>query len=104
MGMLALAAAAALCFSLGGLFMKQADGLRLLAPGVAFLLLFALGAVLQSYAMRGTGLAVTYVMVLGLEAAIATGLAVGLLGEPMSAVKAGGIVLTLVGIAVMRTA
>lgn len=93
---------AALCFTIGGLFMKSADGVRHLAPAVGFLLLFGAGAVLQSYAMRGAGMAVTYVLVLGLEAALAVGFGMGLLGESLSPVRIVGIGLTLVGIALLR--
>lgn len=93
---------AALCFTIGGLFMKSADGVRHLAPAVGFLLLFGAGAVLQSYAMRGAGMAVTYVLVLGLEAALAVGFGVGLLGESLSPAKLAGMGLTLVGIALLR--
>lgn len=102
--MLVLGLLAALCFTTGGLFMKYADGFRQLAPGAAFLLLFGVGAVLQSYAMRGTGMAVTYVLVLGLEAALAFGFGVWLLGESLSTAKVAGIGLTLAGVALLRTA
>jgi len=102
--MILLGLLAALCFTTGGLFMKQADGFRQLMPGLAFLLLFGVGAVLQSHAMRGNGMAVTYVVVLGLEAALALGFGVWLLGESMSAIKVAGLGLTLVGIALLRSA
>ena len=101
--LLALGLLAALSFTTGGLFMKHADGFRQLQPGLAFLLLFGLGAVLQSYAMRGTGMAVTYVLVLGLEAGLALGFGVLLLGESLSPGKLAGIALTLVGIALLRS-
>jgi multidrug transporter EmrE-like cation transporter len=101
--MILLGLLAALCFTTGGLFMKHADGFRQLAPGLAFLLLFGVGAVLQSHAMRGNGMAVTYVVVLGLEAALALAFGVWLLGESMSAIKVAGLGLTLVGIALLRT-
>jgi multidrug transporter EmrE-like cation transporter len=100
--LLLLGLLAALCFTTGGLFMKYADGLRQLPPALAFLLLFGLGAVLQSHAMRGTGMAVTYVLVLGLEAALAVGFGVWLLGESLSRAKMVGMTLTLAGIALLR--
>jgi multidrug transporter EmrE-like cation transporter len=95
---------AAICFATGGLFMKHADGVRQLPPALAFLFLFCLGAVLQSYAMRGTGMAVTYVLVLGLEAALALGLSVWLLGESLSPAKLAGVALTIAGVALLRGA
>jgi hypothetical protein len=70
---LILSAVAAFCFALGGVFMKQADGIRHASAAFVFLFLFASGAVLQSEAMRGAGLALTCVLVLGLEAATAVG-------------------------------
>jgi multidrug transporter EmrE-like cation transporter len=102
--LLLLGLLAALCFTTGGLFMKYADGFRQLTPALAFLLLFGAGAVLQSHAMRGAGMAVTYVLVLGLEAALALGFGVWLLGESLSPARIAGMVLTLVGIALLRAA
>ena len=102
--MLLLGLLAALCFTIGGVFMKHADGFRQPWPALAFLLLFGVGAVLQSHAMRGTGMAMTYVVVLGLEAALALGFAVCLLGESLSPVKIAGMGLTLAGIALLRAA
>lgn len=102
--MLLLGLLAALCFTTGGIFMKHADGFRQLAPAASFVLLFGVGAVLQSHAMRGTGMAATYVLVLGLEAALALGFGVWLLGEPLSTVKVVGMGLTFAGIALLRAA
>ncbi|MEZ5291791.1 MAG: SMR family transporter [Vicinamibacterales bacterium] len=102
--MLLLGLLAALCFTTGGVFMKHADGFRQLLPALTFVALFGLGAVLQSLAMRGTGMAVTYVLVLGLEAALALGFGVWLLGETLSPVKMAGMGLTLAGIALLRAA
>jgi multidrug transporter EmrE-like cation transporter len=99
---LTLSAIAAFCFALGGVFMKQADGVRHASAAFVFLFLFASGAVLQSEAMRGAGLALTYVLVLGLEAAIAVGFGVLLFGESMTLSKAGGVLMILCGIAVLR--
>src|SRR5690606_5837436 len=71
MKLVVLAALAASCFTVGGVFMKHADGLHHAGATAGFLALFVLGAVVQSQAMRGEGLAVTYLIVLGLEAALA---------------------------------
>ena len=92
----------ALCFTTGGLFMKYADGFRHAPAGIAFLLLFGVGAVLQSYAMRNEGLAVTYVLVLGLEAAFAVAIGLFLLGETISVLKLTGVAVTVAGIALLR--
>jgi multidrug transporter EmrE-like cation transporter len=44
--------AAALAYTLGGYFMKEADGFTRVVPGLAVLLLFCVGATLQIFAMR----------------------------------------------------
>jgi len=102
--LLLLGLLAALCFTTGGLFMKHADGFRQAPPALAFLLLFGLGAVFQSHAMRGAGMAVTYVLVLGLEAVLALGFGVWLLGESLSPARAAGMALTIAGIVLLRAA
>jgi quaternary ammonium compound-resistance protein SugE len=102
--MLLLGLLAALCFASGGFFMKHAEGMRHVTPTLTFLVLFGVGAILQSHAMRGTGMAVTYVLVLGLEAVLAVGLSVWLLGESMPPAKVAGIAVTLAGIALLRSA
>jgi multidrug transporter EmrE-like cation transporter len=99
---LTLSAIAALCFVVGGVFMKQADGVRQASATAAFLVLFAAGAAVQSEAMRGTGLALTYVLVLGLEAAIAVAAGVFFFGESITPVKAAAVLLILAGIGILR--
>jgi len=99
---LVLAALAALCFTVGGIFMKQADGLRHGSPTALFLLLFAAGAAVQSQAMRGAELGTTYVVVLGLEAALALAFGTFLFAEPTTLPKIGAILLILGGIALLR--
>ncbi len=93
---------AALCFSTGGMFMKRAEGLHATWDSVVFLLLFALGAVLQSQAMRGAALSLTYILVLGLEAGFAVGFGVFFFGEGIPPLKLGGILLIVLGIALVR--
>jgi multidrug transporter EmrE-like cation transporter len=99
---LTLASLAALCFTLGGVCMKRADGLQHASPTVLFLALFAAGAALQSQAMRGAGLARTYIIVLGLEAALAVALGRLLFAEPMTAIKMLAIALIIGGVALLR--
>ena len=100
---LILSALAALAFTIGGVFMKSADGTRHLLPTVGFLLLFAGGAALQSYAMRGAELGVTYVLVLGLEAMLAFGFGIVLFGEALTVTRIGAVALIVAGIALLRT-
>jgi quaternary ammonium compound-resistance protein SugE len=99
---LALASLAAVCFTVGGVFMKRADGLRHAAPTMLFLLLFAVGAALQSQAMRRAELTTTYVIVLGLEAVLAVGFGMLLFAEPMTSRKLCAVALIVVGIALLR--
>jgi multidrug transporter EmrE-like cation transporter len=94
---------AALSFSIGGYFMKLSVGLTQFRPTVFMFALFALGACLQTLAMRGQPMAVTYIVVLGFEAITAFGLGVFFLRESSSIVKLAGVGLVLAGIVVLRT-
>jgi multidrug transporter EmrE-like cation transporter len=93
---------AALLFSSGGYFMKLSEGMTRLVPTVAFLLLFLLGAVMQTVALERTQLSVTYVIVLGIEAVTAFLLGTFMLGEHPSPLKMGGTALILAGIIALR--
>jgi small multidrug resistance pump/quaternary ammonium compound-resistance protein SugE len=93
---------AALLFSVGGFFMKLSRGLTEAAPTTMVFLCFCLGAALQTLAMRNEAMTVTYVVVLGLEAITAYVLGTVVLQEPTSLSKMGGIVLIVVGIALLK--
>ncbi len=99
---LVLASLAAVSFTVGGIFMKRADGVQNAAAAAAFLLLFAIGAVIQSQAMRGTELGATYIVVLGLEAALALAFGTVLFAEPLTLAKAAAVALIVGGIALLR--
>ena len=99
----ALTCLAALSFSIGGYFMKLSAGLTQLRPTVLVFLFFALGAGLQTLAMRDHQMAVTYIIVLGLEAITAFSLGVLFLKEANSLAKLAGVGLVLAGIVVLRT-
>ena len=71
---------AALSFSIGGYFMKLSAGLTQLRPTVLMFAFFSAGTVLQTVAMRGEQMAVTYIAVLGFEAITALALSMILLG------------------------
>jgi len=94
---------AALSFSIGGYFMKLSAGLTQFRPTVLVFAFFAVGACLQTVAMRGEQMSITYIAVLGLEAIAAFSLGVFLLGERSSVTKIAGIGLVLVGIALLRS-
>ena len=94
--------AAALAFTVGGYFMKQADGLDRLAPVLAVLALFALGATLQMLAMRQQEMTGTYLAVLGFEAVCAFVIGCLLLGEAVTWQKVAGSVVVCAGVALLR--
>jgi multidrug transporter EmrE-like cation transporter len=71
-------------------------------PTIAFMLLFLLGAVLQTVALEKTQLSITYVIVLGIEAVTAFLLGVFMLGENTSGLKIAGAVFIVMGILAMR--
>ncbi len=100
---LLLAALAALAFTTGGLFMKQADGLRHAWPIATFVVLFGVGAAVQSLAMRGAELGATYVLVLGLEAGLAYALGIAVFGEVPTVQKSAALALIVAGIALLRS-
>ena len=94
---------AALSFSIGGYFMKLSVGLTHLRPTVLMFAFFSVGTVLQTVAMRGEQMAITYIVVLGFEAITALVLSILLLNESGSLSKFAGVALVLAGIIVLRT-
>lgn len=97
-----LAILAAFAFTLGGVAMKYADGAHDRRFAAAYVALFGIGAVLQAQAMRGAGLGVTYILVLGLEAVLAFALGIMLFGESATLRKLAAVTLIVVGIALLR--
>ena len=94
---------AALSFSVGGYYMKLSAGLTQFRPTVLVFAFFLIGAILQTLAMRGQQMAVTYIVVLGLEAITAFSLGVFFLRESSSLTKLAGVGLVLIGIVVLRS-
>ena len=64
--------AAALFFTVGGIFMKLSEGLTKFWPTVIVFALFVIGTALQTLAMKREDLAVTYLWVVGLESILAS--------------------------------
>jgi small multidrug resistance pump/quaternary ammonium compound-resistance protein SugE len=93
---------ASLAYAIGGLYMKQSDGNTRLAPTILFLLLFNAGALLQAAGMKSAQLGVSYVLVLGAEALLATLLSVLVLREGYSMERLAATTLILIGIAWLR--
>jgi multidrug transporter EmrE-like cation transporter len=100
---LSLTLAAAIAYTVGGVFMKLSDGLSRLGPTLAVYLLFAGGASLQCIVMRRAEMGVAYVFVLGLEAVLAFLLGVWWFGESRSVAKLCGVVLIAAGIVLLHT-
>lgn len=93
---------AALSFSIGGYFMKLSAGLTNLRSTALMFACFSVGAVLQTLAMSGEEMSITYIVVLGFEAITALGLSVFVLKEGTSLAKFAGVGLVLAGIVVLR--
>lgn len=98
-----LAVLAAACFSIAGYFTKLSQGLTARGPTAMMFALFLLGSALQAVAMRNEPMAVTYAVVLGLEAVTAFLLSIWLLQETASAIRFGGIALIVAGIILLRS-
>ncbi|WP_239470574.1 DMT family transporter [Archangium violaceum] len=93
---------ASACFAVGGIFMKLSDGVSRPLPSAAFLLLFLLGAVLQSVALRRADLGVVYIAVLGLEAALTLVFSVLLFRESLSFARVLAVLLIVAGVLLLR--
>ena len=81
--------------------MKLSAGLTHLRPTLLMFGFFSVGAVLQTVAMRGEQMAITYLVVLGFEAITALVLSMVLLNE--SASKFAGVALVVAGIVLLRS-
>jgi multidrug transporter EmrE-like cation transporter len=95
---------AALFFTVGGIFMKLSDGLTKFWPTMIVFALFVTGAALQTLAMKREDLAVTYLVVVGLEAMLAFLFGVLVFSESCSPVRIAGVLLIALGIISLRSA
>ncbi len=100
---LLLSLAAAFAFALGGAYMKQSEGARVLLPTLAFCALFCGGAILQALAMRTAEMSTTYIVVLGLEAAMAVAVGAVWFGERLPPGKLGAVAVIIAGVALLRS-
>ncbi len=98
-----LAVLAAFSYSIGGCFMKLSAGLTQFRPTLLVFTFFAVGTCLQTVAMQGEQMSVTYIVVLGFEAVTALSLSIFLLNEGGSFMKLAGVGLVLIGIVLLRT-
>lgn len=99
---LLLSALAASAYTVGGLFMRKAEGFAHTLPTVMVFACFCVGATLQTLAMRRSEVSINYVLVLGLEAALAVLLGTAWLGEALSPRKLAGLALILAGVMSLR--
>jgi multidrug transporter EmrE-like cation transporter len=95
---------AALFFTVGGVFMKLSDGLTRFWPTVIVFALFLIGAALQALAMKREDLAVTYLLVVGLESVLAFLFGVLVFSESCTPVRIAGVLLITGGIVSLRSA
>jgi multidrug transporter EmrE-like cation transporter len=89
---------AAGAYTVGGLFMRKAEGFAHALPAAMVFGCFCVGATLQTLAMKRSELSINYILVLGLEAALALLLGIGWLGEALSPRKLAGLALILAGV------
>lgn len=93
-----MAIGAALAFTIGGAFMKPAEGLSRPWPTLAVLGLFTIGALLLtlSVAVRGE-FSAAYLVVLGLETMLALAFGILIFGERATSGRLIGILLLVAG-------
>ena len=99
---LVLYSMAAIMYVAGGALMKYSQGLTQALPTLGLTALFSTGALIQARAMRYEQLGSSYVLVLGLEALLATLLGTFLFSEQLSGRAVAGITLVVVGIVLLR--
>lgn len=98
-----MAVGAALSFAIGGIFMQLSDGLSNPIPSLLVYLMFAIGASIQTLAMRQSTMGVTYIIVLGLEAVLAILFGILFFKEGYSFLKLMGVVLVTAGFILLRS-
>ena len=96
---------AALFFTVGGIFMKLSEGLAKFSlwPTMIVFALFVTGAALQTLAMKREELAVTYLVVVGLELILAFLFGVLVFSESCTPVRIASVLLTAGGIISLRS-
>jgi small multidrug resistance pump/quaternary ammonium compound-resistance protein SugE len=99
---LLLSVLAAGAYTVGGVFMRKAEGFAHALPAAMVFVCFCAGAALQTLAMRRSEVSINYILVLGLEAALAVLLGVAWLGEALSPRKLASLALILAGVMSLR--
>jgi small multidrug resistance pump/quaternary ammonium compound-resistance protein SugE len=93
---------AALAFTVGGIFMKLSEGMARLVPTLLVFGFFAVGAGLQTFALRHAELGIAYLLVLGLESILAFLFGVYFFGEGYSIAKLLGMAAIATGIMLLH--
>ncbi len=89
-------------FSVGGLLMSASQSFTRTVPSIGVVACFAVGSALLAIAVGQGGLGSTYVMGLGIEATITITVGLLVLGERMSIQQGAGVVLIVIGLALVR--
>lgn len=100
---LLMVVAAAVCFTVGGIYMKLSEGLYHLTPSLLIYLFFCAGATLQTLAVQKSSLGGTYIFVLGLESVLALLFGIIIFKENYSFSEFLGVGLIVTGIIFLRT-
>jgi small multidrug resistance pump/quaternary ammonium compound-resistance protein SugE len=100
---LGIMVAAALAFTIGGIFMKLSQGLTQPLPTLAMLGLFVVGAALLTVSIDVRGeLGPAYLVVLGLEAILAFAFGALLFGEHATMTRLLGLALLIAGMVLIE--
>lgn len=100
---LGMTVAAALAFTVGGIFMKLSQGFSQPLPSLAMLGLFGLGAALLTLSIDARGeLGPAYLVVLGLEAVLAFAFGAMLFGEQPNLPRVLGLALLILGMVLIE--
>ena len=93
---------AAALYVVGGILMKNSQGLTRLLPAVALVCCFSAGALTQAWAMKHEALGPSYAVVLGLEALLAVVAGHVMFTEELTGRTLAGVGLVVLGIVVLR--
>jgi multidrug transporter EmrE-like cation transporter len=99
---LVIAIAAALAYTIGGVFMKLSRGFSILIPTLLVYYCFAVGVSIQTHLTTMSKLGLSYVLVLGLESILAMVFGAVIFKESYSWPALFGVVLIISGVAIVQ--
>jgi small multidrug resistance pump len=82
--------------------MKASDGFSRWLPSICLLVMFVIGAVFLTLAVRSMGLSAAYVLGLGIEVLVSVGLGHYFYGEQLTVAQVVGALLIVAGVAAVR--